>query len=81
MKTNTNENILINFGSNIKVYRKQHNISQFELAIDLEIDPKVLRNIEKGVAEPRYDMIVKILSHLKKEYDENITLEKLLKTV
>ena len=79
MKTNTSENILINFGNNIKVFRKDHNISQFKMAYEMKIDTKVLRNIEKGVSEPRYEMILKIIEYLQ-EIDENITLEKLLET-
>jgi len=80
MKTNTNENILINFGTNIQIFRKKHHISQFEMACEMEIDTKVLRKIEKGAAEPRYDMINKIIEYLK-EIDKSITLEKLLETV
>jgi predicted transcriptional regulator len=79
MKTNTDENILINFGNNIKVFRKNHDISQFEMAYEMEIDTKVLRNIEKGVSEPRYEMILKIIEYLQ-EIDENMTLKKLLET-
>ena len=64
MKANTISNILINFGNSIKVFRRDNGISQFEFAVDLEIDPKVLRNIENGKTDARYDTVVKIINKI-----------------
>lgn len=78
MKANTINNILINFGNLIKVFRRNNDISQYEFAIDLEIDPKVLRNIENGKTDARYDTVVKIIKKIQKK--QNITLDELLET-
>lgn len=78
MKANTINNILINFGKSIKVFRMDNGISQFEFAVDLEIDPKVLRNIENGKTDARYDTVVKIINKIQKI--QNITLDELLET-
>ena len=78
MKANTINNILINFGKSIKVFRMDNGISQFEFAVDLEIDPKVLRNIENGKTDARYDTVVKIINKIQET--QNITLDELLET-
>ena len=78
MKANTINNILINFGNSIKVFRRDNGISQFEFAADLEIDPKVLRNIENGKTDARYDTVVKIINKIQET--QNITLDELLET-
>ena len=79
MKANTNVNILVIFGENIKFYRKKFNISQFDLAIEAEIDGKTLRMIENGKVDVHYATIIKILSGFQKK-EKNITLEELLIT-
>ena len=75
--TNTNENILTNFGKAIKNLRNKCNKSQFEMAIGIECDPKSLRKIENGLVNPTYQMVKRIVEYFEKR-GENITLEKLL---
>ena len=49
------------FGANLKLYRKQKHLSQEELAVKIDISPKHLSKIERGIAfvsAPLLDRIV-----------------------
>ena len=78
MKTNTNTNILKEFGKSIIEFRKKIRCSQLAFAESIEMDQKSLRQIEKGISDPRYDVVVKIFTAIKSKY-QNITFEELLR--
>jgi transcriptional regulator with XRE-family HTH domain len=57
-------NIKTIFGENLKYYRKQNNLTQEELSEALEITPKHLGAIERGMAFISAELLEKIIKYL-----------------
>lgn len=80
METNTQQNILVIFGENLVNFRKVHKISQFRMCTELEIEIKSYRKVERGQVNPQMRMIKAVINYFK-QFDQNITVEELLKTL
>ncbi|MFA5479082.1 MAG: helix-turn-helix transcriptional regulator [Candidatus Muiribacteriota bacterium] len=66
------------FSSNLKNFRKQNKITQEELGEKLGLHPKYISELERGLKQPRFDVIEKIadILHIKPEMlfqNENIS--------
>ena len=81
MNTNTNKDILIiNLGKNILAFRKEHDLTQEDIALDIDMDVRQFRRIEKAESECKRSTFIKIFEYCKR-IDKDITPEKLLGTV
>lgn len=60
-------------GENVKAARDALDLSQEELALEIEIDRTYISGIERGVRNPSLDVIVKIADGLQKTPGELLT--------
>ena len=81
MNTNTDKDILIiNLGKNILAFRKKHNLTQEDIALDIDMDVRQFRRIENAECECKRSTFIRIFDYCA-QIDKDITPEKLLGTV
>jgi transcriptional regulator with XRE-family HTH domain len=60
----------MNIGQNIKKFRLAKGLTQEELAKELKIELKTLRNYEQGVRNPKYEILEIIKTYFNCSYDD-----------
>lgn len=60
----------VNSGSKLKEIRKNKNLTRYDLQKLSGVTTVQIRNIEKGICEPRTTTLAKLASALEVEYDE-----------
>jgi len=71
MNESTDQEILINFGKNLKILRTHQNISQEEFADKTKLDRTYISGLERGKRNPSFLTLIKLAKTL------NISIEKL----
>ena len=60
----------LNNGSKLKDIRKSKNLTRYELQKLSGVSTVQIRNIEKGISEPRTTTLAKLANALEVDYDE-----------
>ncbi len=61
------EKIMHNLGGNIRKYRKEHKLTQFELSIQVDVTEDYIQAMEKGRRKPSLDVLARLADALKVE--------------
>ena len=70
MKMTRDKQLLTVLAKNVKVLRKEINLSQEELAFECDIDRTYISKVERGIANPSLLVLFKIANVLKVEIEE-----------
>lgn len=60
----------MNFGTNVRKYRKKANLTQAELALAASVTPSMINQIEKGIKNPSVLVGFEIAKALETTLDE-----------
>lgn len=70
MKMTRDKQLLTVLAKNVRVLRKEINLSQEELAFECDIDRTYISKVERGIANPSLLVLFKIANVLKVEIEE-----------
>lgn len=70
MKMTRDKQLLALLAKNVRILRKEINLSQEELAFECDIDRTYISKVERGIANPSLLVLFKIANVLKVEIEE-----------